>query len=287
MKNDFNIAGENKGGKTYGCIIKLFDQSPEKPSVLAFLKENVIFAGYIIPNIVNYGLDTDFFECFYAKNGRGDISFAATRYHDSAQVFCKEQDPSTVRNFVSLVKDKGIKRISGNFDFVEQMKAYFAEATFEEGKVAILDNKTVPGSQTRYPCLRADTMEDFIKLAELLMEDESFAKNYSVDSLSKQFYERSRSKNGRNYYISDDKGVVLCHVGTYAECSDLAVIGGVKTRNGFYGNGYATALICYLKNILGKEGKSIILYFYDPELLSFYNRFGFLQLESCAKIELF
>ncbi|MBO4432115.1 MAG: hypothetical protein J5852_01150 [Clostridia bacterium] len=216
-----------QGSQDYGSIIKISDGSPEITDMMSFLRENLIFAGYILPNIINYGFNTDFFECFYAKNNSGSISFAATRYYNSAQVFCKENNPIVVSDFANLVKEKGIKRISGNSQFVKQLKIFLNDGVYEEGTVVVLDNNRKTDVQSLKP-LEAKTMEEFKKIAELLMEDKSFAANYSVDLLSKQFYERRQSKNGRNYYISDSNGVVLCHAGTYAECDDLAVISGLK-----------------------------------------------------------
>ncbi|MBR5922247.1 MAG: hypothetical protein IKZ59_00470 [Clostridia bacterium] len=286
MKNDLNFCEAANVNSSFNSIIKISDGDPEKEEVISFLRKNMIFAGYILPNIINYGFDTDFFECFYAKNSSGNISFVATRYYNSSQVFCESDNPLIASDFANTVKKKGIKRISGNSEFMRRLKACFNGGVLEEGTVVILDNSK-PDAQTLPPCTQANTIEEFQSIAALLMEDKSFAANYSVDLLSKQFYERSRSKNGRNYYISDGDGTVLCHVGTYAECDDLAVISGLKTRNGYFGHGYATALMSSIKKTLVQEGKSIILYFYNPEHYSFFEQFGFLRVRKCAKIELF
>ena len=72
MQCESRCVKEDISAAVSGRIMKMWDQSPEKSDLIRFLKENVIFAGYILPNIVNYGFDTDFFECFYAKNDQGN-----------------------------------------------------------------------------------------------------------------------------------------------------------------------------------------------------------------------
>ena len=95
--------------------------------------------------------------------------------------------------------------------------------------------------------------------------------NFSVESRKRD----EKYKTGRTYIIRNEEGVMVSSASSTAENSQSAMIVSVGTRPGYEKRGYATRCLEKLCSDLLAEGKTLCLFYDNPEAGNIYKRIGF------------
>ncbi len=119
--------------------------------------------------------------------------------------------------------------------------------------------------------IKKATLEDVDRIIELRQRIAEFAPlPQERESLAKSL----ETKTGRTYYIEQD-GNMVASASTTAENSLSAMIVGVCTDEAHRQKGYASAIMTKLIQDLISEGKTLCLFYDNPQAGSIYKRLGF------------
>lgn len=269
-----------------GCKIRLANEEIF-PTIFEFLNKNIIFSGYIFPNIKHYCYNNfDFYKLYYALDEKNNVFFVGSMYFDTMHIICFSEEERFIEQLVAFICEHNIKRITANVEIVNQIGC-IKNGAITNGLILLLDKNKFLSPFQKYSIEKAKLPQEFLEIAHLLRNDDSFKKNYLSDQiLGCQLYERYKANNGRSYFYSE-KNKIIATVSTYAECDNIAVISGVFTDDAYKGKGIGTFLLSVLKNNLVDENKNSIIYCFEEGLINFYEKLGVLEKKVCAKIEFF
>ncbi|WP_066320307.1 GNAT family N-acetyltransferase [Bacillus sp. FJAT-29814] len=249
-------------------IRKLTERDHEQ--VLAFLSEEPSINLFIIGDIEAFGYSSEFQELWGQFDEQNSIKAVLLRYHQSFIPYAKEEFDLT--GFVSIMKQFNQPiLLSGKSDIVEKFEAsgelqlgpkqvtYFAECRSDENL------------GTNEAEINQATLEDVDRIIELRQTIEEFHIRSDARAMLQQAME---SKTGRTYYTEDQDVMTAC-VSTTAENSISAMIVGVCTHKEYRRQGLATAIMQKLFKVVLDEGKTLCLFYDNPEAGRIYKRLGF------------
>jgi uncharacterized protein len=114
-------------------------------------------------------------------------------------------------------------------------------------------------------------IEDVDQIIQLRKTIEEFP----VRSDARDILVRSMESNTAKTYFTDEFDLITSCVSTTAENSKSAMIVGVCTRKEYRRNGLATAIMYKLFKDVLDEGKTLCLFYDNPEAGRIYKRLGF------------
>ncbi|MBT2638217.1 MULTISPECIES: GNAT family N-acetyltransferase [unclassified Bacillus (in: firmicutes)] len=249
-------------------------KASDNDRVMEFLKEEAALNLFIIGDIEAFGYDSDFQELWGFFGEDHDLSAVLLRFHNSFIPYAKT-GTIPVKEFSKIIKAYPDKIfLSGISDLVEKFEnihgidlgkkqvTYFAECNTDK----FLE-------QTEFEIKQANT-EDVDRIIELRAGIEEFHPNPNAREILRQSMETG---TGRTYYLEQD-GQMVASASTAAENSMSAMIVGVCTHNDYRRKGLATAVMQKLFKDVMDEGKSLCLFYDNPEAGRIYKRLGFVDI---------
>jgi uncharacterized protein len=249
-------------------IRKLTDKDHEQ--VLAFLSEEPSINLFIIGDIEAFGYTSESQEIWAEFDDQSTIKAVLLRFHQSFIPYAKGEFDTS--GFVSIMKNYSQPiLLSGKSDIVAKFEAfddlqlgkkqvtYFAECRTDE-------------------CLSPD--EVVYKKASLEDEDQILQlrqtiEEFHVRSDARDVLVQSMEANTSRTYFTEENGILTSCVSTAAENSISAMIVGVCTRKEYRRNGLATSIMQNLFQDVLEEGKTLCLFYDNPEAGRIYKRLGF------------
>lgn len=244
--------------------------SSDNALLMEYLKEEKSFNLFIIGDVENFGYDSDF-QDIWAEFGRdGQIIGILLRYRHFYIPYSKGD--FDVKGFVDIIKgDKAFEAMSGKksviekFDnlikFAKKKEQYFAELT---------DNSLLDREIDLIEVKKAD-IEDVDSINDLKEQIEEF----DITPSNKESFRQSiETGTGRSYFINMD-GIAVASASTTAENSESAMIVGVCTHPEYRRKGYATKCITALCNEILGEGRTLCLFYDNPNAGMIYKSIGF------------
>ncbi|WP_066391646.1 GNAT family N-acetyltransferase [Neobacillus mesonae] len=242
--------------------------------VLAFLSEEPSINLFIIGDIEAFGYDSEFQEIWAEFDEENEIKAVLLRYYQSFIPYANGE--FDLDGFVSIVKQyEQPIQLSGKSDIVEKFEGidglllgrkqttFFAECLTDE---CLGD---VSGSTSRE--ISKAGIEDVDQIIELRCAIDEF--HITSDSRN-MLVKAMETGTGRTYYTGDNGRITSC-VSTTAENSMSAMIVGVCTRKENRRQGLATAIMQKLFKDVLDEGKTLCLFYDNPEAGRIYKRLGF------------
>jgi uncharacterized protein len=256
----------NKG--EFDVIRKLTDHDHEQ--VLTFLSEEPSINLFIIGDLESFGYSSEFQEIWAEFDEQNTIKVVLLRFHQSFIPYAKgEFDPS---GFVSIMKKYSQPiLLSGKSDIVEKFESfddlqlgkkqvtYFAECRTDE---FLSPNDVV------YKEATIEDVEHIIELRESIDE-------FHIRSDARELLIQSMESNTSRTYFTTENGIITSCVSTAAENSMSAMIVGVCTRKEYRRKGLATSIMQNLFKDVLNEGKTLCLFYDNPEAGRIYKRLGF------------
>ena len=241
-------------------------EEKDKNLILNILRKNIIDNIYLYIDIFVFGLDKEYMRVWVNEEQK-NINQIILKYYDSFQIYSKNNSFEAI---IDLILDHKPSMISGSENVIreihEELSSYYNASygvVLEQEKIKMCENNNVP---------TLAILEDMEEIAELICIDKGIGGHYTAEILKEQLSSRFQEKMGRNYIIKiEDK--IVAHYGTYAEISDVAVMGGLIVHPSYRGQGYAKILHTYLSNILIDEEKRVFL-FCQEDVLKMYLSLG-------------
>ncbi|GHH99500.1 GNAT family N-acetyltransferase [Neobacillus kokaensis] len=253
-------------------IRKLTDQDHQQ--VLAFLSEEPSINLFIIGDIEAFGYDSEFQELWGEFDETDDIKAVLLRFYQSFIPYAKGE--FDLDGFISLITQyEQPIQLSGKTEIVEKFEAtgelnlgrkqttFFAECLTDEH---LCSSRSTTGLE-----IKKAGIEDVDQIIELRSTIEEF---HMTDDARNMLVKAMETGTGRTYYTAE-KGVITACVSTTAENSLSAMIVGVCTRKEKRRQGLATEIMQKLFKDVLDEGKTLCLFYDNPEAGRIYKRLGF------------
>ena len=245
-------------------------------NIKRYLMEEKEFNLFLIGDIENHGLHASF-QDIYIDEEDARIRGVLLRYYNSYVFYTKDRDPDRQGVVDIMSKHPGKFILSGKKDClipllplikrnVKKKKALFFASLKEISKDIIVSTDVQ---------VRLATLNEARKLYDMLMDIKEFSEGTrtSYDA----FVNSMKSGASRRYIIVED-GKIVSTASTAAENSMSAMVVAVATREEYRNKGYATRCMYQLCTDLLAEGKTLCLFYDNPEAGKIYRKLGFKEL---------
>ena len=245
----------------------------DNDQVFAFLSEEPSLNLFIIGDLEVFGYSSEFQEIWAEFDERNNsIKAVLLRFHQSFIPYANGE--FDIEGFVSIMKRYNQPiLLSGKSNIVEKFEAFdnlqlgkkqvtfFAECLTDECLSIEEQSITINKATIK-------DVDQIIKLRESIEE-------FPVRSDAREILVQAMESNTARTYYTVDHDVITSCVSTTAENSKSAMIVGVCTRKGYRRQGLATAIMRKLFKDVLDEGKTLCLFYDNPEAGRIYKRLGF------------
>lgn len=247
----------------------------DRAQTLAFLSVEPAINLFMVGDIEQDGFDKDFQELWGDFNEIGELEGVLLRYNGSYIPYYKTPafDPLP---FVEIIKaDLKHMVVSGKENVLNVFQPYFND--YDCKSTYFCELKTSEQLKSTNLPVKVAKPEDASRICELLDEIEEFrASTTTPESLERVIC----SGAGRVYYIETDDGILKNVVQTTAENSMSAMIIGVATRKAYRNQGLMAGSLSKLcRDLIENEGKSLCLFYDNPEAGKIYHNLGFESID--------
>ncbi|MDT3426293.1 putative GNAT family acetyltransferase [Paenibacillus forsythiae] len=253
-------------------IRKLNEQ--DRAGLLAFLGQDPALNLFLISDVENFGFDREFQEVWGEfEPESGQLKAVLLRYETNYLPYAAV--PFDVQGFADIMKqDERMKMLSGSTSIAAQFGPYISfrkEKSMHFAELKELAGE--PGAQAlaETPAKLA-TLRDVESICTLMDGIDEFEEN--PDSMRSGMRRALETGTGRTCFVERD-GRTVAAASSTAENSMSAMIVGVATHPDYRGQGLATLIVTKLCSDLTKEGKSLCLFYNNPDAASIYKRIGF------------
>ena len=255
----------------------------EKDSgIIEFVQKNRYTNVYLYIDVMTYGVNADEIRTFVSESD-GEIQGIVYEYYHSLQLMSVGAiSDSLVSDISGLIIGSGMKRISGPEDLVSALYDRLSSSyTITRGSIMKYsgEKKTI-AEDTSFA-----GPDDFTEIAQLICQDHHLGIGYDYENIRKQLIYRYENENCENMIIRKD-GRIVSHVATYAVMPDLAVVSGMLTAPDHRNQGHGMKLLTSFSTYLVQSGKQPVLYCYEDEYHSWYEKLGYHDIGSSAKLDL-
>ena len=252
-------------------IRKLSDKDHEQ--VLAFLSEEPSINLFILGDIEAFGYTSEFQEIWAEYDDQNLIKAVLLRFHQSFIPYAKGEFDTN--GFVSIMKKYSQPiLLSGKSDIVALFEAYDDLQLGKKQVTYFAECRTDEFLTPNNVVYKKASLEDVDQIIELRQTIEEFDVRSDARDVLVQSIE---SNTSRTYFTSENDVITSC-VSTAAENSMSAMIVGVCTRKEYRRKGLATSIMENLFQDVLAEGKSLCLFYDNPDAGRIYKRLGFKEI---------
>jgi len=255
-------------------------EEKDRALVLDFLSEEPSINLFAIGDIEVFGFEEDF-QDVWGQFKDTNLKGVLLRYNQNFIPYWKKREFNPAE-FIKIIEKSSIKNrmISGKksilenfeniFDNYNKKETYFCE--LKKAENLIEDTSEIKVAQ----------VSDKFRIPKFTNTIEEFSD--SPDVTPEQFEKKLKTNSGRAYYIENSKGDIISVAQTTAENSQSAMIVGVATKPGYRRKGLVSKCMSKLcKNYL-KEGKTLCLFYDNPEAGKIYKKIGFKEIDKWTMI---
>lgn len=248
----------------------------DRKTTVDFLSEEPSINLFIIGDIEAFGFEKEFQELWGSFNDANVLEGVLLRFNENYIPYYKDSD-FNISEFKRIIcSNTEWKMISGKESIVSRFKDVLRNPNIKSTYFCELTNKD---NLIKYDekLISAATEEDAQAVYDLLADIEEFT---STDTNSVERIKRViETKTGRIYFIADETNR-LCNVTqTTAENSKSAMVVGVATRKDCRRKGYMSQCLSKLCDDVLSEGKTLCLFYDNPEAGKIYHKLGFVSID--------
>lgn len=225
---------------------------------------------FIIGDVENYGLETDFQE-IWLQMCDGRIVSVMLKYYKSLVIYSYEND-FDIDEMISHIQTLDVKEISGKKSVIQRLLNKYDDFTeYKENSFCSLRslNKIDSCDMENYTIEKAE-IKDLENISIFLNK----IKNLKIHDFIKSKTKQLKDKTGRIYFIKENNEIVSS-ISTGVETSFLAMICSLATAKEHRKKGLATYIAYILSKQLVNEGKIPCLFYNDEFSEKIYDKIGF------------
>lgn len=238
-------------------------------SILLLLRNDVYSAIYLYIDIIRYGLHTPFMDVYVEDSGDSNLISIIMKYNNTFQIYClnpKILNPDIIR----LIDNYNPSMVSGQPEVIHTLYLHYS-GKYDEAYGLVLEQPShISVTNMNYDVA---TLDDLKECSILACSDVRLKGYQDAAELEQQFIQRYMDHMGRHYVLRRENKIIA-HVATYAEIPDMAVISGVIVHPDYRGNKFGKTLYSILSNNLLLEGKKVILFVIEKNIMETYLSYG-------------
>lgn len=248
--------------------------------ILDILKNSYSQNPYLYIDAVSFGFSGENIEThiFYDK---GEIAAVIYKYYNSLQI-CAVKENVSVFEIARFIEERDFDMVSGSGTIISSLEQELKDSYIGHFGSIMVFPKDSQVKQTGSAVIAKPN--DCDEIARLICSDENIGGHYAPEVLQKQLEERMIHFGCKNAIITENEEIVA-HAATYADCSEFAIIGGVITNPKCRGKGYGANVVAFLTGQLLLQGKTPLLYCYEPKTVKWYEKNGWEIRTQCGKLE--
>jgi predicted GNAT family acetyltransferase len=231
---------------------------------------------YIIGNVESFGYHQTFFELFGELDENDVLSAVLCRYFRSFYLYAK--DNSDIYGFVDIIKSYDIfKMLVGKTNIVSKLEGTPLGLIKSQPQHFAVLKEINPSFETEKEIVvKKANIEDIERIANLRERIEEFSS--STDNFKEMLLNDFKAGVSHGYYVEINNKIVS-YSQTSAENSKSAMLVNVMTDKEYRKRGLASACLKVLCDDLIKYGKTLCLFYKNPEAGAIYKRIGFKEIE--------
>jgi predicted GNAT family acetyltransferase len=243
----------------------------DREIVLEFLSEEPAINLFIIGDIENFGFDQDFQELWGSFDKDEKIQGVLLRYHESFIPYYKDKnfDCEGFKGIILSYKGKVI--LSGKESVVDDFENILPEAKKKSTYFCELRSKNKLLNEVDH--IEIAQVEDAEKIYDLLETIQEF--NASDTNSIDRIENKLKAKSGRIYFMKNEQDEAITVAQTDAENRYSAMVVGVATIKEYRQKGLMSKCLSKLSWDLLDEGKTLCLFYDNPEAGKIYHKLGF------------
>lgn len=252
----------------------------DRTEVLAYLEEDHSLNIFIIGDIENFGMETDFQSVYGEFNEQGEYQSVLLFYRKNAVYYSKKLVFNT--DYIPYIKEVEPTIINGAKHLVELIYPHMENFDFRPMYFAEAQGFGVKEEYEDLEVVLMRTEKQAGELYDLLTSIEEF----STDKDPRDEFIASKMNSldtGPTYLLYED-GVVISTVAVTAETSKTGMVIGVATMPLKRGKGYASKLMSRLMDEYFTKGKYLCLFYDNPKAGNIYKRLGFKDIDMYAML---
>ena len=227
---------------------------------------------FIIGDLENFGFDAPEVKFWGQADDNGRLTAVLMLFYNSLIFYSLGAIDRDA--FARIIQSQKARYLSGEKSILVPLEPAFVHSKRKDTVLCRLEKQVVAPDPDLDQRIRLATVEDLPAILDMLEKIEGFGDiEYDTDMLR----DKIAKGDGRVYLLEED-GRLVSLAQTTAENSQSAMVVGVATRQGFRQRGYATACMSRLCGDLQAEGKSLCLFYDNPEAGRIYARFGFRKI---------
>ncbi len=255
-------------------------EEKDRKETLEFLSVEPSINLFAIGDIESFGFDEDFQEVwgyFYNNNLIGVL----LRYHQNFIPYWQRNDFNP-NEFIDIIKNSPVKNrmISGKKSILENFENVFDN--YMKRETYFCELKKAESLLEDTSEVKLAEISDKYRIPEFINNIKEF--NHSHNITPEQFEKKLITNSGKSYYIENSKGELVSIAQTTAENSMSAMVVGVATRPDYRRKGLVSKCMSKLCMDYIQEGKTLCLFYDNPEAGKIYNRIGFKEIEKWTMI---
>lgn len=259
-------------------MIRKLNEADREPLMKLLSKEPALNL-FIIGDVENFGMQQDFMELWGEHDAQtGVLKAVLLRYYGGFLPYA--DGPFDAEGFAALLRNaQAAEMISGS---TEVVRAFDGIVPLKEEKQMLFAelkemNDEIRQAATGVADIQKAAVHDVEAICTLTDQIEEFSSS-AADSRT-SLYKSLESGTGRTYFI-EQEGKVIASASTAAENSLSAMIVGVATHPEHRGRGLATRVVAKLCGDLLADGKSLCLFYNNPQAGLIYQKLGFRDIGS-------
>ncbi|MCC2686615.1 MAG: hypothetical protein K0R75_3514 [Paenibacillaceae bacterium] len=254
-------------------MIRLLKEA-DRQRTLELLTREPAFNLFLIGDIENYGMSAPFQKVWGDFDANGLLQAVLLRYYNSFLAYAP--NPWDLWGFArTMRRQMQVEIVSGRAETIERLLPLLGGGRFKLTHYAELPSDALlPSPNSGQLVSHKATLADVSAIFALKRQIAEFR---LVPTAEESFRRTLTSGSGRSFIVRAN-GKVVSIASTTAENSRSAMIVGVCTHPEFRRQGLATACLQALCRELQREGKSLCLFYDNPQAGSIYRRLGFRDL---------
>jgi len=266
--------------------IRLLEEK-DRLAVLDYLSEEPSINLFIIGDIEVFGFSESFQQVWGQYDVRGYLEGILLRYNENHIPYWKKKD-FDISHFTRIIQEaESTGIISGKASIVKRFEPLFPNLkTRSMFFCEMLDDTNLEDTTKKaeylvdnalYSKVKVATIDDAKRVYDLLNQIEEFTGvGNSIERIQRKFTRQT----GRIYYIEDKQHMMVATAQTTAENSKSAMVVSVATMTEHRGKGLMSSCLSLLCKDILAEGKSLCLFYDNPEAGSVYHRLGFRSIDN-------
>lgn len=238
---------------------------------------------YLYIDSIVYGFEDDNITT-YVLEDKNKVAAIIYNYHNSLQILEIECPNSVlVEELYSYIERERIIRLSGSYSLLLRIfQKCKTKYMFSFGHIMKykFDKNYIMSNQSYFA-----TYDELDEVAKLIVDDPHLGKSYILSNLTLQLKSRYLHDGCENLCIKKD-GIIISHFATYAIGEDVAILSGMVTKPEYRDKGYGSILVKDFSNYIYKKGITPILYCYEEEYYTWYQKLGYETIGESAKLEM-